>query len=158
RLRQEQAAAQIKAEARHITQLRWIVTLGVAGAFVAAVVLGTLLARGIARPLGEAVARLKDVADGDGDLTRRLEVTSADEVGELGHWFNTFAQRLHDILVEVRHAADLVSAASNQVSGTCSELSTSAQEQAAGLQQTAAALEQITVTVKQTADNTRQAD
>jgi methyl-accepting chemotaxis protein len=158
RLRQEQARAVIDAEARRIAQLRWMMGAGMATAFTVAVVLGTLLARGITRPLDDAVARLKDVADGEGDLTRRLAVTGGDEVGELGRWFNTFAQRLHDILLEVRRAADLVSEASTQLSTTSRALSSSAHEQAAGLQETASALEQLTGTVKQTADNAREAD
>jgi methyl-accepting chemotaxis protein len=131
RMRQEHAAAQVAAETRHITRLRWLITAGVAVAFVLAVALGTLLARAIARPLRAAVARLKDVAQGEG---------------------------LHDLLLEVRHAADLVSAASHQLSTTTVELASSAEEHAAGLAETATTLEQITVTVKRTADNARQAD
>jgi methyl-accepting chemotaxis protein len=104
------------------------------------------------------VAGLKDLAQGEGDLTRRLAVTGRDEIGELSHWFNTVMQRLHDLLLEVRHAADLVSAASHQLATTTVELSSSAQEQAAGLAETASTLEQITGTVKRTADNARQAD
>jgi methyl-accepting chemotaxis protein-1 (serine sensor receptor) len=158
RFRQEQATAQVQAEVRRIAQLRWLVTGGVVAAFALALGLGTLLAGAIARPLGEAVARLKDVAEGEGDLTRRLTVRGRDEVAELARWFNTFIQRAHDVIVEVRHAADLVSAASHHVSTTTAELSSSAQQQASGLAQTATTLEQITVTVKQTADNARQAD
>jgi methyl-accepting chemotaxis protein len=158
RLRQEQAAAQVKAEARRIARLRWLVTAGVASAFALALALGTLLARAIARPLDGAVEGLKDVAEGEGDLTRRLPVTGTDEIGELARSFNTFMQRAHDVILEVRHAADLVSAASHQLSATTGELSASAQEHASGLAETATALEQITVTVKQTADHARQAD
>jgi len=158
RVRREQAAAAMQAEARRIARLRWFVVAGVAVAFVLALGLGTLLARAIARPLRDAVARLRDVAEGDGDLSRRLAVTTGDEIGELGRWFNTFAQRLHDVLLEVRRAADLVSAASQQLSATTGELSASAQEHAAGLGETAGALEEITATIKRTADNARQAD
>jgi methyl-accepting chemotaxis protein len=158
RLHQEQAAALVRAEAQRIARLRWLLTAGIAGAFALALVLGTLLARAITRPLDEAVARLRDVAEGEGDLTQRLAVARGDEVGELARGFNTFSQRLHDLLLEVRHAADLVSDASTRLSVTSRELSSSAQEQAAGLEQTASALEELTVTVKQTADNARQAE
>ena len=158
RMRQEHAEAQAEAEAQQITRLYWLVTAAVVSAFALAIGLGTLLARAIARPLREAVARLKDIAEGEGDLTRRLAVSGRDEIAELGRWFNTFMQRVHDIVAEVRHAADLVSAAALDLSTTTGELSSSAQEQASGLEHTATALEQITGTVKQTADNARQAD
>ena len=158
RERQERAAAHVEREARSITRLGWLVTGGVVAGFVLALVLGTLLARTITRPIDQAVARLKDVAEGDGDLTRRLVVSGRDEIAELGQWFNAFMQRLHEIVLQVRQAADLVSAASHQLSATTVELSASAQQQASGLGETATALEEITVTVKQTADHARQAD
>jgi methyl-accepting chemotaxis protein len=101
---------------------------------------------------------LKDVAEGEGDLTRRLAVRGRDEIGELGRWFNVFAQRLHDVLVDVHRAADLVASASRHLSTTSTELSASAQEQASGLEETAAALEQITTTVKRNAEHALQAD
>ena len=158
RERQERAAAHVENEARFITRLVWLITGAVVAAFVLAVVLGLLLARAITRPLDEAVARLKDVAEGDGDLTRRLVVTGGDEIAELGQWFNAFIIRLHDIVLQVRQSADLVSAASHQLSATTVEFSANAQQQASGLGETATALEEITITVKQTADHARKAD
>ena len=158
RLRQASAATQADAEAARIRHLRGLFAAGVVSAFALALALGTLLARAIAHPLRDAVARLKDLADGEGDLTRRLAVTGRDEVGELARWFNAFMQRLHALLIEVRHAADLVSAASQHLSTTGAELAASAQQQASGLDETATALGQITETFKQTADNARRAD
>ena len=158
RLRQEQAAAQAEHETRNLARLRWILIGGAVAAVIVALGLATLLARAIVGPLGEAVARLKDVAEGEGDLTRRLTVTGSDEVAELGRWFNLFIQRAHDILVEVRHAAELVSTASLHLSTTSVDLSSSVQEQATGVAEAATTLEEITVSVKQTADNARQAD
>ena len=157
-LRQDRASALIDAQARAIAKLRWLVGGGAAAAFVLALALGVLLAGAIARRLAEAVARMRDIAEGEGDLTRRLRITSGGEVGELGRWFNVFTQRVHDVLVEVRGAAERVAAASQQVSGASLDLSTSAQEQAAGLEETATALEHITGTVGQTAAHAREAD
>jgi methyl-accepting chemotaxis protein len=157
-LRRGLVSEQADIESRQLARLRWIVGLGVLIALGLSVGLATIFARTIARPLDEVVARLKDVAEGEGDLTKRLAVTSADELGELARWFNMFIGRAHDVLVEVRHAADVVTAASHHVSATTVELSDSTQDQAGGLQETASSLEQITVTVRQNADNARQAD
>jgi methyl-accepting chemotaxis protein len=44
----------------------------------------------VTRPLADAVAALNDIADGEGDLTRRLKVQSEDEVGQLASAFNRF--------------------------------------------------------------------
>lgn len=157
-MREERAVALAAAEAQAIARLRWLVAAGAAAAFALAAALGVLLAGAIARRLAEAVARMRDIAEGEGDLTRRLRITGGGEVGELGRWFNVFTQRVHDVLVEVRGAAERVAAASQQVSGASVELSTSAQEQAAGLEETATALEHITGTVGHTAAHAREAD
>ena len=44
---------------------------------------------------------LKDIAGGEGDLTKRLEVKSNDEVGKLANWFNAFIKRIHDMVIDI---------------------------------------------------------
>jgi len=74
------------------------------GSFVGLVclVLGTALyayaARRIARPLKEAVASLEELARGEGDLARRIEVRTNDEIGSLSGAFNSFLDRLQEII------------------------------------------------------------
>ncbi len=58
---------------------------------------------------------LKDIASGDGDLTKRLEVKSNDEVGKLANWFNAFIERIHDMVVEMASNAETVTAASGEL-------------------------------------------
>ena len=61
---------------------------------LAAAVLGLLLvwltARGVTRPILAVAERLRDIASGEGDLTRRLDYTREDELGQLSGWFNRF--------------------------------------------------------------------
>src|SRR5262249_38748161 len=125
-------------------------------------VLGLVVAYGLVRrtqqPLRQIVARLKDIAEGEGDLTRRLTVESHDEIGETAHWFNVFVEKMHSILAEVKKSVVQTHGASMQLSTAAQQLSTGTQEQAASLEETAASLEQITGTVKQTADNAQQAN
>jgi methyl-accepting chemotaxis protein len=101
---------------------------------------------------------LQDLAQGEGDLTKRLTADTKDEVGELAHWFNSFMDKLHDIISQAKMAANHVASASQQLSGASEELSAGTQEQASSLEETAASLEEITGTVKQNADNARQAN
>jgi methyl-accepting chemotaxis protein len=112
----------------------------------------------VKRRLAAMAERFRDVAEGEGDLRQRIEVGSADEIGRLATWFNLFMDKLHDIIVQVRTAADHVTAVSQQLSGAAAQLSVGAQEQATSLEETAASLEQITGTVKQNADNALQAN
>jgi methyl-accepting chemotaxis protein len=112
----------------------------------------------IVRPLGRTVELLKDIAEGEGDLTKRLDVKSRDEIGELAKWFDTFMGKLHDIMVQVGSVTGNVASASQQLSAASEQLSSGAQEQASSLEETAASLEEITGTVKQNADNAKQAN
>lgn len=68
------------------------------GVFMAVAV---FFANAIARPVMNATSMLKDVAEGEGDLTRKLQVSSSDEIGEMARWFNTFLDKLRAIIREV---------------------------------------------------------
>jgi methyl-accepting chemotaxis protein len=131
------------------------VALALLGAVIFAVLAGLFLSRIIATPLARSVEVLKKVSEGD--LTARLDVTTHDEIGQLGEAVNRAVAGMQDALHEVRATADTLAAAARQLSASAEEISSGAQEQAASLEETAASLEQITSTVKQNADNARQA-
>jgi methyl-accepting chemotaxis protein len=109
--------------------------------------------RSISAPIRATAATMGDIADGEGDLTRRLEGARGDELGDLERAFNRFAERMHDLMVRVRESAAGVSQASRELTSASTTISASAQEQASSLEQTAASLEEITATVKQNAEN-----
>ncbi|WP_022667662.1 methyl-accepting chemotaxis protein [Desulfospira joergensenii] len=87
-------------------------------------VLVTLLAAGIVwviagtivRPINAVVAGLKDAAEGEGDLTKRLDVKSSDEVGELARWFNEFAEKVQIIIKDVADNARRLTTSSGRLS------------------------------------------
>ena len=56
---------------------------------------------GIARPLKQMVAMLDDIAQGEGDLTRRLATDRADELGAIAKGFNTFLGKLQVMISQV---------------------------------------------------------
>ena len=116
------------------------------------------IARGVTRPIARVVTVLKDLAEGEADLTARIEVASTDEIGELARWFNQFVAKLHDVVAEVKAAAAHVTTASQELSAASNQLSSGAQQHASSLEETAASLEQMTSTVKQNADNAQQAN
>jgi methyl-accepting chemotaxis protein len=128
------------------------------GGLALGLLFGFFIARLISRPLTQTVALLKDLAQGEGDLTKRLAADSKDEVGEMSKWFNTFMDKLHDIIAQVKGAAGHAANASQELSAATEQLASGAQEQASSLEETAASLEEITGTVKQNADNAKQAN
>jgi methyl-accepting chemotaxis protein len=157
-LRVEQARSHAAREEMAATRLGWWVLVSVLASFVLAGATSVVLSRSIARPLRHTVALLRDIADGEGDLTRRLTVRRQDEVGELARCFNEFMDKLHDIIGQVKATALNVTGAAQQLSAAAEQLSAGAQQQASSLEESAASLEEITGTVRQNADNSRQAN
>jgi methyl-accepting chemotaxis protein len=80
-------------------------------AILVAVLLGILISRGITRPLAAVVDNLKQIADGEGDLTQVLAVDSSDEVGDLAESFNKFTARLREMVGRTRNVSiDMIDA------------------------------------------------
>lgn len=77
--------------------------LGVALAAIG-LILVWLTASGVTRPISRVAAMLKDIAIGEGDLTRRLVYTRQDELGELVGWFNRFLDKLQPVIAEVKRS------------------------------------------------------
>jgi methyl-accepting chemotaxis protein len=154
--------ARVKEESDHAaTTVRgahvFLVTLSIV-TMIVAVLLGELASRLATRPIHELCLLLKDLAQGDGDLTRRLPVRSSDETGQMARWLNTFMVKLHDVVGQVAQAAEWTYSTAQQLATASEQLSGGAQEQASSLEETAASLEEITATVRQNADNARQAN
>ncbi|ORM61961.1 chemotaxis protein [Pantoea rodasii] len=100
---------------------------------------------------------LEDVASGEGDLTRRLDVQGGDELAHISAAFNQFVGKLSTVLLRVREGANNIALASTEISGGNNDLASRTEEQAASLEQTAATLEELTSTLSNTANNTEQA-
>ncbi len=92
------------------------------------VLLAMWLANTIVRPINNVSVALKDIAQGEGDLTRRLDIEKEDEVGVLARWFNMFIEKLQDIIKELEITSKGVDALSSSLEG----VSLSLQQAAAG--------------------------
>ena len=152
------------------------------GAFLAVAI---FFANTIARPVINATTMLKDVAEGEGDLTRKLQVTSSDEIGEMARWFNTFLDKLRTIIREIiadggilnntsdqilaishdlRGGADeaarktgLVSSAANNLSDRFSSVAAAMEEATQNTNMVASAAEEMAATITEIATNTEKA-
>jgi methyl-accepting chemotaxis protein len=123
--------------------LRTLMVLGaVVGVGLAAGV-GMVLARSITRPIERTLALIKDVAEGEGDLTKRLEIFSKDEIGELAHNFNVFCDKLEAIVSEVKASAEQFTEGSRVVAEASQSLASTAQEQSASVEQISASVQQL---------------
>jgi methyl-accepting chemotaxis protein len=125
------------------------------GVGLLAVVLGGALAwwlgRSITVPLRNALVLANAVAKGD--LSTRVDVKSADELGELMAALNTMTGNLNHLVTQVRSGADSISTAAGEVAAGNLDLSSRTEQQAGSLEESASALEELTGTVAQNADN-----
>jgi len=124
----------------------------VAGGLVALLVI-VVVSRAIARPVRRAADLLAEIADGRGDLTRRMTVESNDEIGQLASAFNRFVTSLSELVRQLRASSESIATGSSQIAVGNLDLSQRTEEQASNLQQTAASMEQLTETVRRNADN-----
>ncbi|MEZ5540109.1 MAG: methyl-accepting chemotaxis protein [Pseudomonadales bacterium] len=109
----------------------------------------------ITRPINNMRDALKDLQDGDGDLTHRLKKTSNDELGEMADIFNAFLEKLHSVVSRLVSTTSTLSIASANIHDSAIRVSVSSEEQAASAEETSAALEEMSVTISQNADNAR---
>ena len=86
-----------------------------------AFIIVTILNKIIVKPINNTVYLLKDIAEGEGDLTNRLKVTTNDEIGELAKWFNIFIEKIHNIVRQVNEGAESVTSSSEELTATSEE-------------------------------------
>lgn len=85
------------------------------------------MGRGILIPIMFASKMLKDVAEGEGDLTKRL-VVGGDEIGTLSEWFNVFIYKLHGIISQIQSNLSTLNNSATGLSGLSGELSQGAED------------------------------
>ena len=116
-------------------------------ASIVMIILGLLITMSIINPITKMVAMVKDVAQGEGDLTKRLKADSQDELGELAGWFNRFIEKLQSLIKEVSSSTMSVSGASEELSAVSTQIAASAEEMSTQSQTVASASEQASANV-----------
>src|SRR4051812_17308646 len=124
--------------------------------FAVATLVTVLVSGGITRPVQAMAAHLLEMAQGGGDLTRRIDINSHDEVGQMASSFNLFVQKLEEIISEVRTSSDGIASAAGQVASSAASLSQGTSEQAASIEETTSSLEEMSASIEQNAENSRQ--
>ena len=124
--------------------------------FIAATLVTIVVSHGITRPVKAMADHLGEMAQGSGDLTKRIEIASHDEVGQMANSFNGFVKKLEEIISEVRISSDGVASAASQVAASAASLSQGTSEQAASIEETTSSLEQMSASITQNAENSRQ--
>ncbi|BHH82466.1 methyl-accepting chemotaxis protein [Desulforhopalus sp. 52FAK] len=126
-----------------VDTLKWATLMtGLIGAAVI-IVIALLLARAIVNPVREVVENLTELAQGEGDLTSRLEVKSGDEIGELARRFNQFIEKLQAMIKDITSGVNTLSSSSTELSAISEQLSSSADTTSGNANAVSAAVEEM---------------
>ena len=115
--------------------------------------IGMLVGKLFVKPIEQTVTAIKDIAEGEGDLTRRIHIDSKDELGELANWFNRFMQRLQGLITELAQVTGQLGDSSRQLSQVSSETRDAVSRQQAETEEAASAIHQLTSTVEEVAEH-----
>jgi methyl-accepting chemotaxis protein len=102
-----------------------------------------LFATMIAKPIKQVVHMLKDVAEGEGDLTKRIDVNSGDETGEMAKWFNKFIENIEQIVGQTKGISEQLASASEEISSNAQHVSQGAQNQSASIEEINASVTEV---------------
>lgn len=105
------------------------------------------------RPLGRMVAMMRDIAQGEGDLTARLDIEARDEIGEAADCFNRFVDKLHGVMSNVSGSAHQVAQAAAALHDNVERISSGTQEVASQTTSVATAGEEMSATATEIAGN-----
>ena len=116
-----------------------------------------LLRNIVLQPLAKMSDISRDIAKGEGDLTKRVPAEGNDEIAHMGKYFNEFIEKLQQMIKKVAHVTDKVASASVELSATAEEISKGTDTLTSRASQTAAAVEEMNATVGQVAQNSGKA-
>ncbi len=145
RARSEAGAARARDAAGHDQRVMLVVG---ALALVLAVGLGTALTRSLTKPLGALTARLVAIADGDGDLTQRVDEARRDELGTLAAAFNRFAASMATAIGSIAGHASRLEESSRRLSSSSAQMADAAEETGVRAGTVSATAEQVSANVQ----------
>jgi methyl-accepting chemotaxis protein len=128
-----------------------LIALGLTGITAFGVV---LMAHKMVVPIQNMATSLNDIAKGEGDLTKRLDITSEDEIGQLGSAFNLFIDKLQHIMGDVAGATDRVKQAAQSINGQTVSMTEQLYNHNNEIDQIVTAITEMSATAHDVAHNT----
>jgi len=110
----------------------------------------------VTKPIQELLDRFQNVAGGEADLTRRVTVTTDDEIGKLGATFNTFVENIQGDIETIGTQATSLSSAATQMRSLAQQIATANDESSGQAGLVSAAAEQVSANVDSVATATEE--
>lgn len=148
-----EAGQAVESTALQVNRLQW-------GLVLAALLCGSVLAYAVGRALVAAVGQinlmLRDIAEGEGDLTRRLPIQGRDDLGMLAASFNTFVERIRQTVAEVAAASSTLEREAEQLQASAASAHHDVEQQRDESSQTASAMSQMAMSAQDMARSAEQ--
>jgi methyl-accepting chemotaxis protein len=127
-------------------------TLGIGAiGMLVALLFGFMLTRSIVQPISLASAKMRDIAEGEGDLTQRLPVQGDDELAQLSSAFNSFVDTIHAVVRQVAGATTQLTGAAEELSAASEQTTSHILRQQQETDQVAAAMTEMAATAQEVA-------
>jgi len=120
------------------------------------ILFGFYVSRMVLIPLFRVNSIIKRIAEGEGDLTKRLDIEARDEIGEFSQGFNRFLDKLANLVGQARMSTEKVAAAANQITTISSESAAGAEEQAVQASEVFTSVQQMAASIVQNSQNANQ--
>ncbi|WCE28447.1 methyl-accepting chemotaxis protein [Vibrio sp. SCSIO 43137] len=117
------------------------------------ILFGYWLAGRITNPINRITSELKNIATGEGDLSRRIDIEKNNEIGEMASAFNHFVSSINDLVKEIKQNADSVNKTSVQTNETSQKVKQISVLQSGSLEQVATAFNQMVATSNDVAES-----
>jgi len=171
KLVEEDKASYEKSAGATVTSRTWLMGIVALGSIALIIFSGYFIGKTISAPLQHISNRLKDISEGEGDLTKTVETNGTDEIGEVATYFNHFVAKLRGMIESISENAEHVATASEELSATSHQITANSEETSAqarvvsqagehinhNLQTIATGAEEMTATVNEIAKNAQEA-
>lgn len=148
----------VKAQSeKSVTKSISVMVLVLVISLILAIVCAIFMTITITGPINKIVERIKDIAEGEGDLTQRVDENRKDEVGDLAKWFNVFVNKIHGIINEFASSTNEVASAATEIAASSEEMARGISEQEAQTLQVSSAIEEMSSTVAEVAQKSSNA-
>ncbi|MFY8273370.1 methyl-accepting chemotaxis protein [Pseudoalteromonas sp. SSDWG2] len=107
----------------------------------------------VAKPITSLTQIMRDIASGEGDLTRRIDINSTDEVGQLAHYVNTFIEKLRALMLTTAQQAQQLSDAASHLQQVSGKTNNEIQKEKAQVDSVSTAVTEMAATVNEISSN-----
>ncbi|MGF6225745.1 methyl-accepting chemotaxis protein [Pseudomonas sp. F-14 TE3482] len=139
------------------TQLTWLIAIIAAVLAVFFAIVGASFASLIVRPIRSVASGLEGIAQGEGDLTKNLQIRGSDETAQLANWFNQFLAAIRNLIQSIGGAATKILATSQSSTQVSSDMAEAAGRQREAVDMVSTAFHEMVATANEVARSCSQA-